>query len=467
MNISIQFLGAARSVTGSKHLLHFDDFQVLLDCGLFQGLKELRLRNWDNFPMDVSQIEALVLSHAHIDHIGYLPKFVKEGFGGPVYCTAATAELARILLLDSAKLQEEEAEWAKKKGYSKHHPPRPLYTTEDVENTFRLFRPYEFEEDIYLRDNIRVRFHNAGHILGAAWVELTVEAAQQEKVLVFSGDIGRYHQPVLRDPAPMQQADILITESTYGDRDNVFEDPSEEFAKVINEAMERGGCLLIPAFALGRTQMVMYYLRKLMESGKVPKVPVYLDSPMAINVTALYRKLHHYHKLRDQELEGGASVFDYEYFKYFRSVQESQTINDIRSKAIIVSSSGMCTGGRMLHHLYHRLPREEDTILFVGYQAVGTRGRDILEGKDKIRMFGLNVPVKMQVRKIDGLSAHADREELLKWIGTLPEAPKRTFIVHGEPESAEALQQGLSQQLGWPNVIVPDYMEKYHLFENI
>jgi len=417
--------------------------------------------------MDVSQIEALVLSHAHIDHIGYLPKFVKEGFNGPVYCTAATAELARILLLDSAKLQEEEAAWAKKKGYSKHHPPRPLYTTEDVENTFRLFRPRDFEEDIPLRDDIRVRFHNAGHILGAAWVELTVQTSQQQKTLVFSGDIGRYHQPILRDPAPMQHADILITESTYGDRDNVFEDPSEEFAQVINEAMERGGCLLIPAFALGRTQMVIYYLRKLMESGKVPKVPVYLDSPMAINVTALYRKLHHYHKLRDQELEGGASVFDYEYFKYFRSVQESQTINEIRSKAIIVSSSGMCTGGRMLHHLYHRLPREEDTILFVGYQAVGTRGRDILEGKEKIRMFGLNVPVKMQVRKIDGLSAHADREELLKWIGTLAEAPKRTFIVHGEPESAEALQQGLAQQLGWPNVIVPDYMEKHSLFENI
>lgn len=467
MNISIQFLGAARSVTGSKHLLHFDDFQVLLDCGLFQGLKELRLRNWDDFPMDVSQIEALVLSHAHIDHIGYLPKFVKEGFNGPVYCTAATAELARILLLDSAKLQEEEADWAKKKGYSKHHPPKPLYTTEDVENTFRLFRPRDFEEDIPLRDDIRVRFHNAGHILGAAWVELTVQTPQQQKTLVFSGDIGRYRQPILRDPAPMQQADILITESTYGDRDNVFEDPSEEFAQVINEAMERGGCLLIPAFALGRTQMVMYYLRKLMESGKVPKVPVYLDSPMAINVTALYRKLHHYHKLRDQELEGGASVFDYEYFKYFRSVQESQTINEIRSKAIIVSSSGMCTGGRMLHHLYHRLPREEDTILFVGYQAVGTRGRDILEGKEKIRMFGLNVPVKMQVRKIDGLSAHADREELLKWIGTLREAPKRTFVVHGEPESAEALQQGLAQQLGWQNVIVPEYLEKHHLFENI
>lgn len=467
MNISIQFLGAARSVTGSKHLLHFDDFQVLLDCGLFQGLKELRLRNWDNFPMDVSQIEALVLSQAHIDHIGYLPKFVKEGFGGPVYCTAATAELARILLLDSAKLQEEEAEWAKKKGYSRHHPPRPLYTTEDVENTFRLFRPYEFEEDIYLRDDIRVRFHNAGHILGAAWVELTVETAQQQKTLVFSGDIGRYHQPVLRDPVPMQQADILITESTYGNRDNIFEDPSEEFARVINNAMERGGCLLIPAFALGRTQMVMYYLRKLMEGGKVPKVPVYLDSPMAINVTALYRKLHHYHKLRDKELEEETSVFDYTHFKYFRSVQESKTINEIRSNAIIVSSSGMCTGGRILHHLYHRLPREEDTLLFVGYQPVGTRGRDILEGKEKIRMFGMDVPVKLQVRKIDGLSAHADRQELLKWIGTLPEAPKRTFVVHGEPESAEALQLSLMQQLGWQNVIVPDYMEKHNLFENI
>ncbi|WPP49367.1 MBL fold metallo-hydrolase RNA specificity domain-containing protein [Catalinimonas niigatensis] len=466
MNVSIHFLGAAQSVTGSKHLLHFDDFQVLMDCGLFQGLKELRLRNWNKFPMDVSQVEALVLSHAHIDHIGYLPKLVKEGFDGPVYCTSATADLARILLLDSAKLQEEEAEWAKKKGYSKHNPPKPLYTTEEAENTFRLFQPYEFDEDIYLRDDIRIKFHNAGHILGAAWVELTVQRAKQQKTIIFSGDIGRYHQPVLRDPVSMKQADILITESTYGDRDNLFEDPSEEFAQIVNEAMEREGCLLIPAFALGRTQTVMYYLKKLMETGKIPKVPVYLDSPMAINMTQLYKRHFSYHKLHDEEL-GQDSLFDYEFFNYYRSAAASKGINEIRRNAIIVSSSGMCTGGRILHHLYHRLPRQEDTILFVGFQAKGTRGRRILEQEETIRIFGQDVPRKLQVRKIDGLSAHADKNELLKWVGTLQEAPKRTFIVHGETESAQALQQTLTQKLGWPNVIVPDYMEQHMLFENI
>ncbi|WKN29678.1 MBL fold metallo-hydrolase [Porifericola rhodea] len=466
MDVSIQFLGAAQSVTGSKHLLHFDHFQVLMDCGLFQGLKKLRLRNWDPFPMNVSEVEALVLSHAHIDHIGYLPKLVKEGFKGPVYCTSATADLAKILLLDSAKLQEEEAEWAKKKGYSKHNPPKPLYTTEEAENAFALFQPYEFDEDIYLRDNIRIKFHNAGHILGAAWVELTVQTQKQQKTIVFSGDIGRYHQAVLRNPVSMKQADVLITESTYGDRENLFEDPSDEIAEIINEAMGRGGCLLIPAFALGRTQTVMYYLKSLMVSGKIPKVPVYLDSPMAISMTQLYKRHFSYHKLRDEDLEG-ESIFDYELFNYYRSVPASQSINDIKRNAIIVSSSGMCTGGRILHHLFHRLQREEDTILFVGYQAKGTRGRDILEERKTIRIFGQNVPLKMQVRKIDGLSAHADKNELLKWVSTLQEAPKRTFIVHGEIESAGALQRTLSDDLGWSNVHVPDYMEQYQLFQNL
>jgi metallo-beta-lactamase family protein len=466
MNVSIQFLGAAQSVTGSKHLLHFDDFQVLMDCGLFQGLKKLRQRNWDAFPMDVSQVEALVISHAHIDHIGYLPKLVKKGYDGPIYCTTATADLMRIMLLDSAKLQEEEAEWARKKGYSKHHPPKPLYTVEDAESTFRLFEPYEFDEDIYLKDNIRVKFHNAGHILGAAWVELNVEGQSQQKTIIFSGDLGRYNQPVLRDPVSMTQTDILLVESTYGDRENLSEDPSEEFAKVVNEAMERGGCLLIPAFAVGRTQTVMYYLKTLMESDKIPKVPVYLDSPMAINVTQLYKRHFTYHKLRDQDLQYSRSIFDYEFFNYHRSVPASQSINEIRRNAIIVSSSGMCTGGRILHHLYHRLQRPDDTILFVGYQAKGTRGRRILDEEETIRIFGQDVPRKMQVRLIDGLSAHADKSELLRWVNTLKEHPKRTFLVHGEVESAKAMQQSL-QEAGWANVHVPDYQEQHMLFEGI
>ncbi|WKN41378.1 MBL fold metallo-hydrolase RNA specificity domain-containing protein [Tunicatimonas pelagia] len=466
MNVSIQFLGAAQSVTGSKHLLHFDDFQVLMDCGLFQGLKKLRQRNWDPFPMNVSEVEALVISHSHIDHIGYLPRLVKEGYDGPIYCTTATAELARIMLLDSAKLQEEEAEWARKKGYSKHKPPQPLYTTEDAENTFRLFEPHEFDEDIYLRDDIRLKFHNAGHILGAGWVELNVRGESQSKTIIFSGDLGRYNQPVLRDPVSMTQTDVLLVESTYGDRENLSEDPTEEFAQVVNEAMDRGGCLLIPAFAVGRTQTVMYYLKTLMEAGKIPKVPVYLDSPMAINVTNLYKRFFTYHKLRDQDLQYSESIFDYEFFNYYRSVPASQSINEIRKNAIIVSSSGMCTGGRVLHHLVRRLDRPEDTILFVGYQAKGTRGRRILDQEETIRIFGQNVPLKMQVRRIDGLSAHADKSELLRWVNTLKEHPKRTFLVHGEIDSAQVMQKSL-EDAGWPNVHIPDYQESHTLFAGI
>ncbi len=466
MNVSIQFLGAAQSVTGSKHLLHFDDFQVLMDCGLFQGLKKLRQRNWDPFPMDVSEVEALVISHAHIDHIGYLPKLVKEGYDGPIYCTTATADLMRIMLLDSAKLQEEEAEWARKKGYSKDRATKQIYTVEDAESTFRLLVPYEFDEDVYLIDNIRLKFHNAGHILGAAWVELNVEGKSQQKTIVFSGDLGRYNQPVLRDPVSMTQTDILLVESTYGDRENLSEDPSEEFAKVVYEAMERGGCLLIPAFAVGRTQTVMYYLKTLMDANRIPKVPVYLDSPMAINVTQLYKRHFTYHKLRDQDLQYNESIFDYEFFNYYRSVPASQSINEIRKNAIIVSSSGMCTGGRILHHLFHRLQRPDDTILFVGYQARGTRGRRILDEEETIRIFGQDVPRKMQVRRIDGLSAHADKSELLRWVNTLKEYPKRTFLVHGEVDSAEVMQQSL-QEVGWANVHIPDYQEQHTLFAEI
>ncbi|MEO0333928.1 MAG: MBL fold metallo-hydrolase RNA specificity domain-containing protein, partial [Bacteroidota bacterium] len=317
-----------------------------------------------------------------------------------------------------------------------------------------------------LTDNIRLKFHNAGHILGAAWVELNIRGQSQQKTLVFSGDLGRYNQPVLRDPVSMTQTDVLLVESTYGDRENLSEDPTEEFAEVVNEAMDQGGCLLIPAFAVGRTQTVMYYLKTLMEAGKIPKVPVYLDSPMAINVTQLYKRHFTYHKLRDQDLKYSESIFDYEFFNYYRSVPASQSINEIRKNAIIVSSSGMCTGGRVLHHLVRRLDRPEDTILFVGYQAKGTRGRRILDQEETIRIFGQNVPLKMQVRRIDGLSAHADKSELLRWVNTLKEHPKRTFLVHGEIDSAEAMQQSLLDA-GWANVHVPDYQEIHTLFKGI
>ena len=465
MNVTIKFLGAAQTVTGSKYLLGFDNFQVLVDCGLFQGPKKLRERNWDEFPFAPAKIDALILTHAHIDHLGYLPRLVKDGFSGPVYCTSATADLARIMLLDSAKIQEEEAKYANRKGYSKHKPAEPLYAVEDAERTFKLLRDFEYDEDILLHEGVKIKFHDAGHILGSSWVEMNVKREKERKTIVFSGDVGRYGQPVLRNPVSMSYTDVLLVESTYGDRENDSRDPSSEFAAAINTALGRGGCVLIPSFAVGRTQTVMYYLKTLMESGEIPKVPVYLDSPMAINVTQLYKRRFTYHKLRDQDLQYADSLFDYEFFNYYQSVEASKSINDLKRNAIIISSSGMCTGGRILHHLIQRLPREEDTVLFVGYQAKGTRGRDILEKRDTIRMFGKDVPLRCHVAQISGLSGHADRSELRDWVDTLNVPPHQTFVVHGELESATAMQQMLENDLGWDNVHVPDYLDEFTLFE--
>ncbi len=464
MNVTIKFLGAAQTVTGSKYLLDFDNFQVLVDCGLFQGPKKLRRRNWDEFPMPPHEVDALILTHAHIDHLGYLPRLVQQGFSGPIYCTSATADLARIMLLDSAKIQEEEAKFANRKGYTKHKPAEPLYTTEDAEKTFDLLRDFEYDEDVPLHDGVTIKFHDAGHILGSAWVEMSVRQQQQRKTVVFSGDIGRYDQPVLRPPTSMTYTDVLLVESTYGDRENDAGEPIQEFAEAINTALGHGGCVIIPSFAVGRTQTVMYYLKTLMESGQMPKVPVYLDSPMAINVTQLYKRRFSYHKLRDQDLQYAESLFDYEFFNYYRSVAASKSINDIKRNAIIVSSSGMCTGGRVVHHLAQRLTREDDTILFVGYQAKGTRGRDIAEKKETIRMFGQDIPLRCHVQQISGLSGHADRSELRRWVDRLNTPPQQTFVVHGELDSATAMQQMLQQDLGWNQVHVPDYLEEFKLF---
>lgn len=467
MNVRAKFLGGAQTVTGSKYLLEIDDFTLLVDCGLFQGLKALRLRNWDEFPIDSSSIDAVVITHAHIDHTGYLPKLVQQGFHGPVYCTDATARLMEILLLDSAKLQEEEAEWARKKGYSKHDPPLPLYTLEDAKKAIGMLHPYPFEAEVILTDTVVVKFHNAGHILGAAIVEMILQGNQQQKTIVFSGDLGRYNHPIFRDPTAIPHADILFIESTYGNRDTISEFPAAALTKVINEAFDHKGCVIIPAFAVGRTQTVIYYLQLLMKVKEIPEAPVYIDSPMAINVTGLYKEFFSYHKLREQDLENDTSVFDDEHIHYIRSREASMKINSIEKNAIIISASGMCTGGRILHHLYHRLPHENDTLLFVGYQAEGTRGRDILEENENIRIFGNEVPVLCHVRQIEGLSAHADKEELLQWVKNFREAPKRTFVVHGEMESATAFANTLYEEYQWQNVVVPNYLESFELFQNI
>lgn len=466
MNVRVKFLGGARSVTGSKYLLEINDQKILIDCGLFQGLKTLRLRNWDKLPIDASTIDTIILTHAHIDHSGYLPRIVKEGFNGPVHCTTATAGLLDIMLMDAAKLQEEEAQFAKKKGYSKHEDPQPLFNTKDAEAALALINGHHYKQQIEIADGVKATFNNAGHILGSSIVTLEIKTPSQTKSIVFSGDLGRYDRPILHNPAAISQADILFVESTYGDRANENEGVEEAFIDLINGALEKNGCLIIPAFAVGRTQLLLRYLKTFMESGKIPKIPIYVDSPMAISTTRLYQQYPDYHKLTSAELSN-PSIFDYGQIKYYRSQEASTSLNDLEKNAIIISASGMCTGGRILHHLFHRLPRKKDTVLFVGYQAEGTRGRRLLEGEPAMRIFGIDVPVNCHIAHLNGLSAHADKNELLKWLGNFNEAPKKVFIIHGEEKSSLALSNSIRNDLGWPNVIIPEYLESFELFQNI
>lgn len=436
----------------------------MIDCGLFQGVKELRERNWVDLPQNPEDLDAVLITHSHIDHVGFLPRIFRQGFKGPVYCTEVTCDLMEIMLKDSAKIQEEEAAYAKRKGYSKHKDPQPLYKVDHVTALFSHLNPQASNTWISLIDGVRFRFRNAGHILGSSIIEIEIKGKSQTKRLVFSGDLGRYNQPVLRDPEVISVADVLIVESTYGDKNNPSTSPKEALAEIVSEASANEGCILIPAFALGRTQLVIYYLKELLEENRIPNMPVYIDSPMAISVTDLYKKHFNEHKLRESELE--ASVFDYKGLQYCKTADESKAINNIEENAIIISASGMCTGGRIIHHLYHRLRRKNDTILFVGYQAKGTRGRRILDGESTIRIFGQDVPLNCQVKQISGLSAHADQSELLRWIGNFKKSPKHVFITHGEPESAFALADILKQQRNW-SPVVPNYLEWHSLFTAI
>lgn len=466
MNVQVKFFGGARSVTGSKYLLEIDHKKILIDCGMFQGLKELRLRNWDSLPVDASTIDAVILTHAHIDHSGYLPKIVKDGFSGPIYCTEATQGLLEIMLLDAAKLQEEEARFAAKKGYSKHKKPQPLFSSKDAENALSLIKAFPYENPIDVLDNVKAVFHDAGHILGSSIIELKLQSNSHSRTIVFSGDLGRYKNPILNSPALINHADILFVESTYGDRTNENDKVEETFIKCVNKAMNREGCLLIPSFAVGRTQVLLYYFQKFMEEGSIPKVPVYIDSPMAISTTKLYWQYPKYHKLADKSLQQ-SSVFDYPQFQYYRSQEASAELNSIEKDAIIISASGMCSGGRILHHLYHRLHRNRDTLMFVGYQAEETRGRKILDGDPTIKIFGDELMVNCHIVKLNGLSAHADRSELMRWLGNLKEPPKKVFVVHGEETSSFALKESIKNELGWKNVIVPEYLESFELFAGI
>jgi metallo-beta-lactamase family protein len=465
MDVRVKFLGGAGSVTGSRYLMDVNGFRFLFDCGLFQGLKDLRLRNWDEFPVEPASINCVVISHAHIDHTGYLPKLVKDGFNGPIYCTHPTADLMEIMLLDSAKLQEEEAQYARAKGYSKHEHPKPLYNEEDAKAVFPLMKSFGYNEAIKIHDRIEVIYRDAGHLLGSAITEIFIQGDNQRKKIVFSGDVGRYHQVMLHPPTTIEHADVLFVESTYGNKDNPFDDPEDDFVRIANETFDRGGVLLIPAFAVGRTQSTLYYLRKLMKEDKIPDVPVYIDSPMAISTTHLF--FVHKEFLKEsfnpkefaQEVETNMLVF-------VRSPEHSKSLNEIKKRAIIISSSGMMTGGRILHHLYHRLQRKEDTVLIAGYQAEGTRGRRLLDGEKTIKIFGEEVPVNCKIEYISSMSGHADKGELFQWLSGFKDNPKMTFVIHGEMPDLEIYAKSINQKFGW-NVMVPHYLEGIELFNGV
>jgi metallo-beta-lactamase family protein len=465
MDVDVKFLGASGTVTGSRFLLEFDTVRVLFDCGLFQGLKELRMRNWDDFPVDAESIDAVIISHAHIDHTGYLPRLVKEGFHGPIYCTRPTADLMEILLLDSAKLQEEEASYAASKGYSKHASPLPLYTENDAHAVIPLLKRFNFDEEIQIDKRVKIIFRNAGHLLGAAITEMMVAGDSQNKKIVFSGDLGRYQDAMLNPPAAVQDADILFIESTYGNKDNPAGDPSAELAQVVKETFQRGGVLLIPAFAVGRTQLLLYYFHQLMEADVIPDVPVYIDSPMATSATYLYYRYPKYHKVKFNHSEF-ARKMETNMLVFVKTGRHSKALNAIKGNAIIISSSGMMTGGRILHHMYHRLRNPEDTILVAGYQAEGTRGRKLVDKSPTIKIFGEEVPVHCRVHNMTALSGHADRSELFTWMKNFTSKPKITFVVHGENPGMKIYAEEIRSQLDW-NVVEPKYLEKVNLFKGI
>jgi metallo-beta-lactamase family protein len=444
---TVRFLGAAGTVTGSKHLVDTGRSQVLLDCGLFQGLKQLRERNWAPPPIAAGEFEAVVLSHAHIDHSGYLPVLARHGFQGPVYCTAATADLLHLLLPDSAHLQEEQAEYANFRGFSRHKPALPLCTMEDARAALALLRPQPYGSTFDVTEDVRASFHPAGHILGSAIIKL--EVGRSSDRLVFSGDLGRWDRPILPDPTFIEEADVLLVEATYGNRSHP-PDPVDELARVVRAAAKRGGALVIPAFAVGRTQELLWHLRRLEEQDAIPVLPVYIDSPMAIEATDVYRK---HPEDYDAEMlalvEKGGTPFRTRQFAIAPSRQDSIRLNDLVGPVIIISASGMVTGGRVLHHLNLRLPDTRTTVLLVGFQAQGTRGRALQDGKRELRMFGREVSVRAKVETLDGLSAHADQGEILRWLGGFKKAPHRTYLVHAEPTAAEALQAIVGKKLGW------------------
>jgi metallo-beta-lactamase family protein len=481
---SITFLGAAQTVTGSKYLLDTGQSKVLVDCGLFQGLKELRERNWQGLPVRATDIDAIVLTHAHLDHCGYLPRLVAQGFRGRIFCTAGTLDLCRIVLPDAGRIQEEDAANANRHGYSKHAPALPLYTETDAFRAISQLQPVGYDRAMPVTPDIEAEFVNAGHLLGSAYARVRTGG----RTILFGGDLGRYDRPVLPDPSVVTDADYLLVESTYGNRLHEQDDGGTRLAGVVSATAQRGGRVIIPAFAIGRVEELIYWLKRLEDEKRISVVPVYLDSPMAIDALARYtQRLHEldpdlqpessdekaphgpadHEESRDERQRHAARerqlcVFCTERFRTISSPQESKQLTQSKMPAIVISASGMATGGRVLHHLKAALPDARNTVLFVGYQAVGTRGRLLVDGAKTVKIHGEMIPVQARIELVESMSAHADSSEILRWLGGFTRAPRRTFIVHGEVPAMEALSQSIRAKLGW-ETYMPRHLEKVDL----
>lgn len=464
LKIKLTFLGAAGNVTGSRYLLEANNTRILVDCGLYQE-RPYRNRNWEPFPVPPHSIDALLVTHAHVDHSGFIPKFVKEGFRGNIHCTKATSDIVQIVLLDSARLQEEDAEFKKRRhereGRKAPYPEVPLYTVDDARASFPYFSPVRYEEVVPLGDGVEATFHEAGHILGSSMIRVTVKQKGEQRCIVFSGDVGRWDRPILQDPSAFRHLDYILIESTYGDR--LHQDPkgvADALAECVNYTWEAGGNIVVPSFAVERAQEILYYMNQLLLADRIPHLLVFLDSPMAVSVTEVFKS---HADLFDTEMtqlmRERKSPFDFPGLKMVHTVDESKAINHIKGTVMIIAGAGMANGGRIKHHLVTNITRKESTILFTGYQAIGTLGREIVNGAKKVRILGQYYPVRAGIHQIHGLSAHADRSELHQWLSALKKPPRQLFVVHGEPESARSFADFIREEMRW-NVATPAYGEQ-------
>lgn len=460
MSQTIQFLGAARTVTGSKHLLTLNGKKILIDCGMFQGSRELSQRNWAPFPFEPAELDAVVITHAHMDHIGMLPKLVRDGYKGPIYATPATIALARISLPDSGRIQEEDARFANKHRTSEHTPALPLYTESDAYTCLKQFQKVHYHQFHPLPGGATWQYLPAGHILGSAFAEVYFENGER---IMMSGDLGRYDTPIIRDPSSVAYAEYLVIESTYGNRIHSSDDVEAHLEQVMNDAFHSGSTVLVPSFAIGRTQELLYYIHRLQEQDRLPRIPIYVDSPMAVSTTDIYRAATEEHdsEMLD-ELKIGHEPLDPENLTFVRDREQSKALNSAKGPMMIIAGSGMCNGGRIVHHLLHRLSSEQTLVLFTGYQAEGTLGRRLLEGAPEVRIHGNTVEVRARVDKLNALSAHCDQAEMMRWLRGFKEPPRRTFIVHGEPEAQQVLNDKIVAELGWETEI-PDQGQSFTL----